>query len=77
MMFLPLVVRDFDAKTNQDSEPKTRNVCVEGKFTVKNNIQANTTGTLTGSTLGSTLPQNDTANVINMTTTDSSSNLTE
>lgn len=57
MIFFPLVVRDFDAKTNQDSEPKTRNVCVEGKFTIKKNTQTNTTGTLTGSTLGSTLPQ--------------------
>ncbi|MCB9806911.1 hypothetical protein H6768_03380 [Candidatus Peribacteria bacterium] len=31
----PLVVRDFDSKTNEDSDPVTRNICVQGKFTVK------------------------------------------
>ncbi len=35
MFVTPLVVRDFDAKTNEDSDPTTRNICVMGKFTMK------------------------------------------
>lgn len=35
MFVTPLVVRDFDAKTNEDSDPITRNICVMGKFTMK------------------------------------------
>lgn len=35
----PLVVRDFDAKTNEDSDPKTRNICVKGTFTIKKNVE--------------------------------------
>lgn len=35
MFVTPLVVRDFDSKTNEDSDPTTRNICVQGKFTVK------------------------------------------
>jgi len=35
MFVTPLVVRDFDAKTNEDSDPTTRNICVMGKFEVK------------------------------------------
>ena len=34
----PLVVRDFDVETNEDSDSKTRNICVLGKFTVKKNV---------------------------------------
>lgn len=34
----PLVVRDFDIDTNEDSDSKTRNICVLGKFTVKKNV---------------------------------------
>lgn len=34
----PLVVRDFDIETNEDSDSKTRNICVLGKFTVKKNV---------------------------------------
>jgi len=34
----PLVVRDFDVETNEDSDAKTRNICVLGKFTVKKNV---------------------------------------
>lgn len=32
MFVTPLVVRDFDSKTNEDSDPQTRNICVMGKF---------------------------------------------
>lgn len=35
----PLVVRDFDAKTNEDSDPVTRNICVKGAFTIKKNTE--------------------------------------
>lgn len=35
MFVTPLVVRDFDSKTNEDSEPQNRNICVMGKFVVK------------------------------------------
>lgn len=35
MFVTPLVVRDFDAKTNEDSDPTTRNICVMGKFVTK------------------------------------------
>jgi len=35
MFVTPLVVRDFDSKTNEDSDPVTRNICVQGKFTIK------------------------------------------
>ena len=35
MFVTPLIVRDFDAKTNEDSDPATRNICVMGKFTMK------------------------------------------
>lgn len=35
MFVTPLVVRDFDSKTNEDSDPVTRNICVLGKFTIK------------------------------------------
>lgn len=35
MFVTPLVVRDFDSKTNEDSDPVTRTICVMGKFTVK------------------------------------------
>jgi len=39
LLFLsPLVVRDFDMETNEDSDQKTRNICVLGKFTVKKNV---------------------------------------
>jgi len=36
LLFLtPLVVRDFDIATNEETSPKTRNICVLGKFTMK------------------------------------------
>lgn len=35
MFVTPLIVRDFDAKTNEDSDPTTRNICVMGKFATK------------------------------------------
>jgi hypothetical protein len=35
MFVTPLVVRDFNSKTNEDSDAVTRNICVQGKFTVK------------------------------------------
>lgn len=35
----PLVVRDFDAKTNEDSDPKTRNICIKGTFAIKKNVE--------------------------------------
>lgn len=38
LMLSPLVVRDFDMETNEDSDQKTRNICVLGKFTVKKNV---------------------------------------
>lgn len=39
LLFLsPLVVRDFDMETNEDSDQKTRNICVLGKFSVKKNV---------------------------------------
>lgn len=39
MFVTPLVVRDFDAKTNEDSDPKTRNICVKGTFNIKKNVE--------------------------------------
>lgn len=38
MLVTPLVVRDFDPKTNEDSDANTRNICVLGKFVAKKNI---------------------------------------
>lgn len=35
MFVTPFVVRDFDSKTNEDSDPQTRNICVMGKFVTK------------------------------------------
>ncbi len=43
MFVTPLVVRDFDAKTNEDSDSTTRNICVMGKFTMKKAGAATTT----------------------------------
>lgn len=38
MFITPLVVRDFSAETSEDSDPKTRNICVMGKFSTKTDI---------------------------------------
>lgn len=38
LLLSPLVVRDFDMETNEDSDQKTRNICVLGKFTVNKNV---------------------------------------
>lgn len=46
MFVTPLVVRDFDAKTNEDSDPTTRNICVMGKFTMKKAGTVTTPGPL-------------------------------
>lgn len=46
MFVTPLVVRDFDAKTNEDSDATTRNICVMGKFTMKKAGTVTTPGPL-------------------------------
>jgi hypothetical protein len=50
MFVTPLVVRDFDAATNEDSEPKTRNICVMGKFEIKEAGTLSTPGPLAPTT---------------------------
>lgn len=46
MFVTPLIVRDFDSKTNEDSDPTTRNICVMGKFTMKKAGTTTTPGPL-------------------------------
>jgi hypothetical protein len=80
MFITPLIVRDFNQKTNEDSESKTRNICVMGKFTLKSASSAAPIGPLapitipTESTLQDTLETLTTSDALNTATTSLSTN---